>query len=108
MSGIFRRTSVPGYVYGSELSGIQRSNLRAHLVDRQLAGDISLEDRLRGIGRLKSFQSYRTDRALDASLPFNPFPLCNRRDADRHKFSSRSILSRTTSVAASSARSGFA
>ena len=31
MSRTFRRTSVPVYVYGSELSGIQRLNLRSHL-----------------------------------------------------------------------------
>lgn len=52
--GSSRRASVPGYVYGSELSGIQRSNLHAHLVDRQFTGDVSIEN---GSGASGGFQS---------------------------------------------------
>ncbi|HZW05332.1 MAG TPA: hypothetical protein VFF58_00350 [Candidatus Nitrosotalea sp.] len=54
---MLRRTSVPGYVYRSELSGIQRSNLRSHLLGCQVAGDVPIEDRFGRIGRLKPLQS---------------------------------------------------
>src|SRR6266700_445585 len=77
-------------MYGSELSGIQLSNLGAHLIDRQLARDVPLEDRRCGIGRLESFQSHRTDRAPDASAPLSPLPIRNGRDANGHNLDSQS------------------
>src|SRR6266700_4027326 len=77
-------------MYGSELSGIQLSNLGAHLLDRQLARDVPLEDRRCGIGRLESFQSHRTDRAPDASVPLSPLPIRNGRDPNGHRLNSQS------------------
>ena len=55
---MFRRTSVPGYVYGSELSGIQRSNLRRYLVAGEVTSDVSIEYGFGRLGRLKALQSY--------------------------------------------------
>jgi len=77
MSGMFRRSSVPGYVYGSELSGIERSNLRGHLVGRQVASHVAIEDGLGGVGWLKSLQAHGSHRSRHASSPFGPFLLRN-------------------------------
>ena len=63
--GMFRRTSVPGYVYGSEFSGIHCSNLCAHLVDCQLTLYISSENSLCAVSRLKPFKPDRGNCAFD-------------------------------------------
>src|SRR5471030_530896 len=73
MCGMFRRTSVPGYLYGSEFPGIQCSNLRAHLLECQLTRHVSVEDRLGGIGRLKPFQPHRGFGPFHTSPALVPF-----------------------------------
>src|SRR5260370_20878123 len=83
-SRIFRRTSVPGYVYGSELSGIERSNLRGHLLGRQVASNISIEDGPGCLGRLKALQPPGSDRARHTSLPLDSFLLRDRLVVSSH------------------------
>src|SRR5260370_42661225 len=70
MSRRVRRTSVPGYVYGTELPDIQRSNLRGHLVGGEVTSDVAIEDSLGSPVRYKALQPHRRPRARDASPEF--------------------------------------
>src|SRR5260370_14588240 len=78
MSRRFRRTSVPGYVYGSDLPDIQRSNLRGHVVGGEVTSDVAIEDSLGRLGRFKALQPHGRHSACDASLAFGSFFVRNR------------------------------
>src|SRR5579864_4624706 len=92
MSRMFRRTSVPGYVYGSELSSIQRLNLRGHLLGRQIAGNIAIEDCSGCLSRFKALQPHGRYCPCDTSLTLGSFLVRNRLDGPGHECCSFNIL----------------